>query len=703
MSIHLLSGPAPARPRPARVIAGVSAAGLAVLLAACAGASSSPSARPTAVGAAPSRPLVTAPGAALDTMVDPREIRSRNGVLNVTLAAVFKPLAVPNMGTQVLRTYQVLSVNDSTADSTWYGFPGPTLRVFPGDSVHIILKNMMWDSTVSAANPPGGASNTQCANYPASQPPRPTDHFEDCFHGLNWTNIHYHGMHVTPDSVGDDVLLLIPPGSQHEYGFRIPHNQSAGTHWYHPHKHGSVAIQVLNGMSGALIVDGGPLDTLADSSGMRERVIALQQIDTIPNLLTPSTFGHQFLVNGQLNPVIVMAPGEVQRWRIVNENVTKTAAFELVIADTTGDEPRIYEVARDGVAYANANYAPIGAPQPDASVLMAPGNRLDVFVQAPRNGGLFRVQTRHVAHALPQDSTRKEQFRARRATALPAGNAPADTSTLKSSVFYVMVDTTLPPSTSTLPSSLPPLPDFLANLPGPMNPVEILAHPERLPVIVFADSGFGSKSHQQPTQFFLGTAQNPTMRFNSDSVYVPRNILNQPLPMVLDSVQTWMVVNRSTATNHPFHIHINPFQVIDAFYPNLNDPNAPLYAQLDSAAQHRGAPIWLDVVPLPVPRVDTVAGVPTLIPGYVLIRQAYQPFLNADGTPCANCGDPTGWFVMHCHILGHEERGMMQVLEIVAPGQQPTPPPAGAGSAGPSGSGAASRPAPSAPGHSHRH
>jgi FtsP/CotA-like multicopper oxidase with cupredoxin domain len=140
--------------------------------------------------------------------------------------------------------------------------------------------------------------------------------------------------------------------------------------------------------------------------------------------------------------------------------------------------------------------------------------------------------------------------------------------------------------------------------------------------------------------------------------------------MVLADTQTWKVENQSAAANHPFHIHINPFQVMDVVY-GSGDPMAPLYAQLESAAAG-GNPIWLDVLPLPKPFKDASG---TTVPGYAIIRQAYEPFRNADGSPCTNCGDPTGWFVMHCHILGHEERGMMQVLQIVRPGEQPTPPP----------------------------
>lgn len=647
--------------------AAVLAAGV---LAACASGGAPSTAAPSAPRVRPT--VLTASGVPADTLVQPMEITSQGGVLSATVAAVFKTLNVPGKGPMVLRTYQVLQANGvDYTDSAKYGFPGPTFRAYPGDSISIVLMNQLWDTTTAGGNPSSDTTQTQCAVYPAQADS--VDVYEDCFHGVNWTNIHYHGMHVTPASNGDDVLLLIPPDSTYVYGFRIPGNQSAGTHWYHPHKHGSVAIQVLNGMSGALVVDGGPLDTLTHEHHITEKVIALQQIDTLPNLMTNAVFGQYFLVNGQQTPVIVMAPGEVQRWRIVNENVTKTNNFQIAIADSTGTEPTVYEIARDGVAYADTNYSPGGAPEADTNVLMSPGNRLDVYVQAPQNPGVFSVHARPVSHDVPQDESRKRDP----GQVHPRANAAAGSAELAAvtaagaqnpPLFYVQVDANLPPNGSSLPNALPDLPWFLTNLPGAMDPAQAMADKSRVAMIVFSDSGFGAQSHTAPTKFYLGNWQDQRMQFNSGQTYIPLSMGGDSLPMLLDSVQTWVVMNKSTATNHPFHIHINPFQVIDAFYPQgQNDPNADLYAELDSASQNRGAPIWLDVVPLPLPVVDTVSTSPLkidTIPGYVLIRQAYQPFLNADQTPCANCGPAYGSFVMHCHILGHEERGMMQVIAI---------------------------------------
>ena len=731
--------PLPAPPAPARaarassvllvlpsLAAMVTAAGV---LAACTSAAPAtapaPSAQPAAVPAIPQRVAPNArlgagaggPASSYDTLTQPMEITSGpNHVLDLVLRATWQNLFVadtPQGDTMRLRTYQVMWANGvDYSDSATYGFPGPSLRAYPGDSIHIILQNRL--------NP--FDSNSECMDYPADS--TGTDQFEDCFHGANWTNIHYHGMHVTPDSMGDDVLLLIPPGADHEYGFRIPANQSTGTQWYHPHKHGSVAIQVMNGMTGAFIVDGGPLDSLADRSRMVEKVIAMQQIDTLPNLIdapagtfppTPIT-----LVNGKVTPVIVMRPGEVQRWRLVDENVTKTSAFSVSFRDDPGQEPAMYGVARDGVTFADTNYAPSGTPVPMTSILVAPGNRLDLFVQAPRNVGLFQFRGTPVLHDRPGDFTRKDTLRDDQDPAtvhgqLRAAAASATTvaATGTTALFYVLVDSTLPPNGSTLPAALPPLPSFLQNLPGTLDPAAILADSANLPVIVFASTG--SQSVATPPRFFVGTQRNPYMQFNSDSMYVPRNSQNDSLPMVLDSVQVWKVVN-ATNVNHPFHIHINPFQVIDVFYPNPGDANKALYAQLDSAAQVRGAPVWLDVLPLPTfgidtLQADTVSGKVTVvradtIPGYVLIRQGYEPFRNADGSICANCGPAFGEFVMHCHILGHEERGMMQLIQIVpTAGMMGTALPAGGGHDAHGGHGASQpRTAPTPqPAPEHRH
>ncbi|HEX8670796.1 MAG TPA: multicopper oxidase domain-containing protein [Longimicrobium sp.] len=80
------------------------------------------------------------------------------------------------------------------------------------------------------------------------------------------------------------------------------------------------------------------------------------------------------------------------------------------------------------------------------------------------------------------------------------------------------------------------------------------------------------------------------------------------------------------------------------------------------------------MLPLPTPTVDSKGAI--VDSAAVFITQRYASFA---GCTDGKCGPPTGHFVMHCHILGHEERGMMQVLQVVGPGERLTKP-AGHGS-----------------------
>ncbi|HEX5724184.1 MAG TPA: multicopper oxidase family protein [Longimicrobiaceae bacterium] len=546
--------------------------------------------------------LVLAPGtgaAQQDTLRDPIVVSSQNGRLTARLEVFLDTLAqVPDTDGQYqrmsLRSYRLTLANGTAYDVK--GFPGPTFRVFPGDSVEILLVNRLKRET-----------STGCAHYPAVDSLPARDTFPNCFHGLNDTNLHFHGFHVTPRGTGDNVLEPVKAGDSTRYAFRVPPNQSPGTHWYHPHMHGAVALQVMNGMSGAFLMAGGPLDVMVERLGMRDRLVAIQQVDTVLNLMgsvaVPAP--QASLINGQHQPVIEMLPGEVQRWRIVNENVSATAAtYRLIVGSgPSAAAPALYDIARDGVQYAPQNYDTI----PDDTLLVWPGSRLDVFAQAPLAEGTHTLKAVRVSQ--------RASGRGRRP------GAGADTVAL----FQVRVVSGSRTVPSVLPTALPPLPPFLANLDTTVRDTSAF--------VQFTDVGAVPTSLSNPVAVYLGTDSTPYQKYDPDSVF---------LDLPLDGTQLWKVSNASAiGVNHPFHIHINPFQVVAVVQPDTADPNSWLYAQLNAAAA-RGFPIWLDTVPLPLSNGSDL--------GYIVIRQQYADF--------------TGKFVMHCHILGHEERGMMQLLEV---------------------------------------
>lgn len=543
-------------------------------------------------------PVPTAVPATADTLREPIVLQSvptqvngqTIGILDVRLEAVMDSVQPGGTGGwHVVRAYRLTWANGRSYDIV--SQPGPTLRVNPGDSVRILLTN----------NLPPDPHPHQCQSYPVSKGP-PNDKFPNCFHGPNTTNIHYHGMHVTPSGTGDNVLLEIGPDSSFQFAYRIPMNQASGTMWYHPHKHGSVALQVMNGMAGALVVGNGRLDRLTESLNMIERTIAVQQIDSQINLVAGNTGEGAKLVNGQINPIVYMRPGEVQRWRLVNENISNSTTYALVFgSDATHPGPQMFDIARDGVQYAPANYDP---RTPDESLIVAPGNRLDMFVRAPTQPGTHRL----LARLVHQPGARFE---------LPHATGKAGVAQPLMTVVVVNDGAT---RNRVLPDSLPDLPGFLNNLPAPAANDTAA----RLVFMEIGDNGIGPKV---APDFYLGTDADSLQKFNPDVPFIQ---------MPLGKVQTWKVTNRSKNLSHPFHIHINPFQIMHVSY-SPTDGNAPLYKQMNDAAA-RGFPIWSDTFALPKN-------------GYIVVRQRYDDF--------------TGKFVMHCHILGHEERGMMQLLEIV--------------------------------------
>jgi FtsP/CotA-like multicopper oxidase with cupredoxin domain len=103
--------------------------------------------------------------------------------------------------------------------------------------------------------------------------------------------------------------------------------------------------------------------------------------------------------------------------------------------------------------------------------------------------------------------------------------------------------------------------------------------------------------------------------------------------MALNSVEEWTLYNATPRVQHPFHIHVNPFQVVEVFDPSLT--TQPVLAK---------PYVWWDTIAIP-----SAANGKN---GYVKIRSRFADFV--------------GLFVIHCHILAHEDRGMMQLIEVVS-------------------------------------
>ena len=143
------------------------------------------------------------------------------------------------------------------------GLVAPTMRVSPGEVLNLKVQNKL----------------APCSPEEIAQ--------HECY---NSTNIHTHGLWVSPSGNSDNVMIAIKPGEQFEYEYVIPSDHPAGTFWYHPHMHGATSMQLGSGMAGALIIDGdrvpsmtmpGDIDILfsqRDGEPFGEKIMVFSQI-----------------------------------------------------------------------------------------------------------------------------------------------------------------------------------------------------------------------------------------------------------------------------------------------------------------------------------------------------------------------------------------------------------------------------------------
>ena len=120
--------------------------------------------------------------------------------------------------------------------------------------------------------------------------------------------------------------------------------------------------------------------------------------------------------------------------------------------------------------------------------------------------------------------------------------------------------------------------------------------------------------------------------------------------MALGKTQQWEL--RSYSVSHPFHIHVNPFQIVSILDPDNIDVSMPGVTEKDGDNQFAGLKgVWKDTLMV---KTNLNPGQLTDPPKEfyrMIIRTRYQRYI--------------GEFVLHCHILDHEDQGMMQNVSVV--------------------------------------
>jgi len=495
--------------------------------------------------------------------------------------------------------------------------PGPMRIVQPGETLRIHLKNSLtpYDSTGWDGNP-------------------------DVPHMLNTTNLHLHGLNIIPhlfQPVGtsdpEAPMIAIEPGASYDYEFLIPKDQPPGLYWYHPHHHGSTAVQVVTGMAGGIIVHGA-IDEVPEIKAARDIPLIVQdlglfQSEDNPDIWTYEpkqnsiwqTFGgyvtikgqktnlrggfttgdyklRYFLLNGkpffkeehryceqllssahdapastcssqdpiatQLTPPqFELAPGEVVRFRMLNGNSDNMMPIIVEGHD-------MYLLAIDGNNFEAPRFMQMQHPDStEPQVLLAPANRAEFLIKAVSTPGTYRIIQ------LAQD----QQF-------LTSAKKVIAELVVKGPAKNMKLPTRLP-----FPSRNLPL----------IQPSEI----KRTRLFVFSSAFPGVQNPIVGIDFMI-----------NDELYGEFDITENP---ELNTCEEWHIQvpnsQHGGTEGHPFHIHVNSFEVIS-----------------------------VGGVPLPPATIQDVIWVPQNTEA--VIRMRFKQW--------------KGKSVYHCHILPHEDTGMMQ-------------------------------------------
>lgn len=454
-------------------------------------------------GAAASPPGRSAAGGR--GLVEPQVIDSVAGTLDLDLLVAEADVVIDGA------TVRMLTYNGTV--------PGPTLHLQPGDRLRVHLTNGLDEPT----------------------------------------NLHTHGLEVSPAGSSDNPFLRIDPGESFDYTIELPADHPTGVFWYHPHHHGMVADQVFGGLYGAIVVD-------AESwAQVRPRVLVVSDVTLAGGRIADVSraerrhgrVGETVLVNGRPASVLAGRAGATHRLLLVNACTSRYLDLDL------GGEQMLVR-GLDGGRPAE--------PQPRERLLLAPGNRATLDVTVPTAGAVLTAR----AH----DRGAPEMgMRGRAATA----ETDATLLTLRADASATQQPEPGEPAVWPLPRDL--------------RAVDV-ARRRTLELTMGMGMGGGG------------------MRYLIDGRAFDSDRVDQQVR--LGDVEEWTLRN-ATAMDHPFHLHVWPMQLL-----STGGSAAPGVDRRDV--------------------VDVPAGTE------VLVRIAFERF--------------SGTTVYHCHVLDHEDLGMMGTVRV---------------------------------------
>lgn len=495
-------------------------------------------------------------------------------------------------------------------------FLGPTMRIKPGQSLWIKLRNELYgengppDVTVEnywkMLQNPGEAIKYQYYKRATKRPDQMKVDTPNIPSNFDHTNLHVHGLDVevhmfdplnTSDPTAPHVEL--EPGQCYCYRFNVPEHHPDGMYWYHPHLHGSTAVQMWSGMMGVLYVDGQLLPELENYgiTNTQEFVItdpALRKVSNKPHdvevdefLMGQTTLSkiHPFLVNGELTPGFQTAVGQVLHLRALSATTENENTF---IIYRQGEENQDWNEVAIPFWIIGSDGVTKSVPREHKIIVMAGGQREEMLLLFDEPGN----------YVISQQGIEGMQF--------------FDMLGHPHSQILATITVTEEDGVQ-----LPTIPiKDMRFTPGYSEDEDIESHQiAKTETIIFS---MGANRDQAPfPQYYV-----------NGKAFDPDAIDFDAYP---GEAVEYILVNANHNV-HPFHIHVNRFQVQE-MGSELSTTKYPVLKHLlefDSKA-------WRDTVVVP----------PN---GRARIWVQYKNY--------------TGKTVFHCHFLAHEDTGMMSVLFI---------------------------------------
>jgi FtsP/CotA-like multicopper oxidase with cupredoxin domain len=560
------------------------------------------------------------------TVEDQQDLHSENGVLRVELA---------------FRSYREASGSMRYCYVAKDGSQSPTLRLHPGDTVILLLKN---EASVSS-QPANTATHARMdGNGEQSGASRMHAAHDPCA-GASMistaTNLHFHGLEIPPLCHQDEVVKtsITPTDAPFEYRFQVPFDTPPGLYWYHPHLHGFSKVQVLGGASGALIVEGVEREA-PFVAGLPERVLIVRdqdlvhpdakpvKTDSMPppielrdaegDILNTGTGTGKPAKDLSINFVAVpfpeyspavlkIKPAAKEFWRLLNASAITYLDLQVLF---DGKPQMLGVVSLDGVPIHEAGNEPRDVVW-RSHLAVPPAGRVEFIFNGPTAGTRASLVTRSVdtGPAGENDPTRPL------ATIL----ATTEASETRSRLPILPPPTAVAGNSASLVASLGG--SYGTRSAGGKNPHWVgnfpAVHERKL---YFSEEPEDPTNPNSPTKFYITVEGQKPKQFD----------LSDPEPNIVvqqGDVEEWTIENR-TRELHAFHIHQIHFQLLE----------------------------W-NGVPLDEPFLRDTINV-AYWDGY----SAQYPSVKLK----MDFRDPriVGTFVYHCHLLEHEDGGMMGTVRV---------------------------------------